>query len=68
MPRECLPRCAPLVPEGARIWVAALMHRREWGDPFEHAVLMIPHEYKQAIFAWRAAALGEGWASAPDEQ
>jgi hypothetical protein len=54
MPRECLPRYAPLVPMGARDFVVGVLNAREFGYSPEEAVANLPEE-SEALAAWLAA-------------
>lgn len=61
VPRACLGRFAPRVPEAARNSIAALAERIERGDTLELAVVLMPFENKMALWAWcRALAGGRG--------
>ncbi len=50
--RDCIPRCAPLVPEDVRVWVAALMECKRDGLCFDDARAQLPPELEAAWAAW----------------
>jgi hypothetical protein len=61
-PRECLMRRAPLVPPGARAFVAGLLQLKQSGRPFEEATWRLWEE-QRAFDAWIEAletAAGQG--------
>jgi hypothetical protein len=57
LPRECLPRYAPLVPMGARNFVVGILNAREFGYSPEEAVANHAEE-SEALAAWIAAVDG----------
>jgi hypothetical protein len=63
MPRECLPRYAPLVPMGARDFVIGVLNAREFGYSPEEAVANLADE-SEALAAWLAAVNGSRAVSA----
>ena len=50
--RDCIARCAPLVPEDVRVWVAALMEYKRDGLRFDDARAALPPELEEAWAAW----------------
>jgi hypothetical protein len=55
--RRCIPRCSPLVPEDARIWVAALMECKREGLCFDDARAQLPEDLEDAWTAWGEAVV-----------